>query len=154
MKLHTYRWVKELSSRSSRQRPPLKPRAQSKEEQSPGDLAPLPDTLRRTLEPLAARSSGFPVPRVHSWARHYTCRSRAIGADLIDLVGLRWHISRAIIEQLEVTAFVKGTAQVGFPLGGVSLIHPLCVFPRLFSPGLWEAKRTADYRGPELALRP
>lgn len=49
MKLPTYVWVKELAPRSSRQRPPLKPRAQSKgsgNEEAPGALTPLPDTHR------------------------------------------------------------------------------------------------------------
>lgn len=86
-------------------------------------------------------------------AKHPTCRSGAIGADLIDLEGLRWHVSRAIVVQTEVTAFVKGTAQVGLPLGWVSLIHPLRVLPCLLSPGLWKEKKTADYRELYLSLR-
>lgn len=102
---------------------------------------------------LAPRGHSFPGVRSHR-AKHHTCGSRAIGADLVDLVGLRWHVSRAVVEQTEVTAFVKRAAQVGLPLGWVSLVHPLGVLPCLLSPGLRRERRTAGYRALYLSRRP
>lgn len=164
---------KDPASRRNRARPPLKPRAQNKGsgKEAARALTPLPDTGRspgimtwhgphRTpwspwLEgpqaSLYLEVTAFPVSHR---AKQRTCRSRAIGADLVYLEGLRWHVSRTIVVQAEVTAFVKGTAQVGLPLGWVSLVHPLGVLPRLLSPGLQKEKKTADYRELYLSLRP
>lgn len=164
---------KGLALRCIRARPPLKLRAQNNgsSKEAAGALAPLPDT---------GRSPGimtWHIPHSTPWstwlegpgaslypevtaflvsyrAKHHTCRSGAIRADLIDLEGLRWHVSRAIVVQTEVTAFVEGTAQVGLPLGWVSLVHPLSVLPRLLSPGLRKEKKTADYMELYLPLRP
>lgn len=160
---------KDPASRRNRARPPLKPRAQNKGsgKEAAGALAPLPGTGRspgimtwhgphRTpWSPWLEGPQAFLYPEVTAFSashrvKHRTYRSRAIGADLVDLEGLRWHVSRTIVVQAEVTAFVKGTAQVGLPLGWVSLVHPLGVLPRLLSPGLWKEKKTADYR--ELAV--
>lgn len=83
-----------------------------------------------------------------------TCGSRAIGADLVDLVGLRRHVPRPVIDEAEVTALVKGTAQVGLPLGRIGLIHPLSVLPRLLGPGLGQGKKTGNHREPRPSPKP
>lgn len=87
-------------------------------------------------------------------ARLDTCGSWAIGADLVDLVGLRRHVPGPVIDEAEVTALVQGTAQVGLPLGRIGLIHTLGVLPRLLGPGLGQEDKTDDHREPRPSPKP
>lgn len=74
----------------------------------------------------------------------HTRGSGAVGADLVDLVGLRRHIPGPVVDEAEVATLVEGAAQVGFPLGRVGFIHALGVLPCLPGPGLEQEERTAD----------
>lgn len=94
------------------------------------------------------------LPGVPHRARQDTCRSGAIGADLIDLVGLRRHVPGPIIDEAKVTALVKGTAQVGLPLGRIGLVHPLGVLSCLLGPGLGQEEKTGDHREPHPSQKP
>lgn len=87
-------------------------------------------------------------------ARLDTCGSRAAGADLVDLVGLRRHVPGPVIDEAEVTALVQSTAQVGLPLGRIGLVHTLGVLPRLLGPGLGQEDETDDRREPRPSPKP
>lgn len=86
--------------------------------------------------------------------RHDTCGRVAIRADLVDLVGLRWHVPGSIVDEAEVTALVKGTAQVGLPFGRVRLVHPLSVFSCLLGPGLGQEEKIGNHRESRPSAKP
>lgn len=57
-------------------------------------------------------------------------------ANFVDLVGLHGGVLGPVVDEVELSAFVEGATQVGFPLGGVWFIHSFIVFACLFGPGL------------------
>ena len=103
-----------------------------------------------SVRPITAprRALGLPVQplRWPAQGQRDTCRSGAVGADLVDLVGLRRHVPGPVIDEAEVTALVQGTAQVGLPLGWIGLVHPLRVLPCLLGPGLGREEKIGNQR--------
>lgn len=57
-------------------------------------------------------------------------------AHLVDLEGLDGGVFSAVVLKSELSAFVKGTAEVGLPFGWIWFVHSLLVFSRLQSPSL------------------
>lgn len=65
-------------------------------------------------------------------------------AHLVYLVRLYGCLLGAVILQLELTALVEGTPQIGFPFGWVRIVHPLLVLPCLKSPGLQVVEKVGE----------
>lgn len=56
--------------------------------------------------------------------------------DVINLQGIHGNLFGAIVDQLELPAFVQGTSELSFPLGGIRFIDSLLELPGLHGPRL------------------
>ena len=78
-----------------------------------------------------------------SWGLTWV-NDRALGlGDVTHLIYLHWvhgHLLGAIIHQVEFSALVESTAELGLPFSWVGVIHPFLVLPCLHSPGLKDRK--------------
>lgn len=68
--------------------------------------------------------------------------------DVVDLQRVHGDLLGAVIDQVELSAFVQGASQLSFPLGRIRFIKSLLELPRLHSPGLEGTQRHSQDTGP------
>lgn len=56
--------------------------------------------------------------------------------DVVDLQRVHGDLLGAVVDQVELSAFVQGASKLSFPLGGIRFIKSLLELPRLHSPSL------------------